>query len=156
MLSKTAILDAISDKKASAILKSVALAHLSTEILITRLKLTRKQYYARMSLLIKAGLVRKDKGRYLLTSFGKVIHSAQLDFEAKFESAIDNSWKLKAIDSLQMFSGEEKNKVICELISDQDIRNVLLDQEPQPQSYTKATIKKTDALHEMLPAPQLQ
>jgi DNA-binding HxlR family transcriptional regulator len=151
------LMNLISDEKLLLIFRTIFLASGDTsEILMSRLKLSRKQYYSRISSLTRAGLVKREKGRYFVTAFGKVIHSAQLDFEAKFQSAIDNYWKLKAIDSLQMFSGEEKNKVICELISNQDIRNVLLDQEPQPQLYTKATIKKIDVLHEMLPAPQLQ
>ena len=51
-----------------------------------------------MSSLIKTGLVKRQKGRYLLTAFGKVIYSAQIDLETKIENALDNYWKLKAID----------------------------------------------------------
>jgi hypothetical protein len=74
--------------------------------------------------------VKKDKGRYFLTSFGRIIHSAQLDLEAKFESALDNYWKLKAIDALQMSSGEERTKIISALIDNQEIKSVLLKEEP--------------------------
>jgi hypothetical protein len=130
LISKVTILSAIFEKKASDIFKSIASTHSNSDILITRLKLTRKQYYLRMSLLVKAGLVKKEKGRYLLTALGKVIHSAQLDLDAKFESALDNYWKLKAIDSLQMPSGEERNKVISALIDDQEIKSVLLNEVP--------------------------
>lgn len=129
LISKITISSAIFEKKASDIFKSIASTHSNSDILITRLKLTRKQYYSRMSLLVKVGLVKKEKGRYLLTALGKVIHSAQLDLEAKFQSALDNYWKLKAIDSLQMPSGEERNKVISALIDDEEIKSVLLNEE---------------------------
>ena len=90
MISKNAILDAISDKRASDIFRSIALANSNSnsDILITQLKLTRKQYYSRMSSLKNAGLVKRQKGRYLLTSFGKVISSAYMNLEAKIDNAL--------------------------------------------------------------------
>ena len=79
-----------------------------------------------MSGLIKAGLVKRQRGRYLLTAFGKVIYSAQMSLEAKIESALDNYWKLKAIDSLEMPSREENDKVISMLIDNQEIKDILI------------------------------
>ena len=126
LTSKLSILGAISDNRASNILKSIASADSNSDILITELKLTRKQYYSRMSGLIKAGLVKRQRGRYLLTAFGKVIYSAQVTLEAKIESALNNYWKLKAIDSLEMPSREENDKVISMLIDNQEIKDVLI------------------------------
>ncbi len=126
LTSKLSILGAISDNRASNILKSIASADSNSDILITELKLTRKQYYSRMSGLIKAGLVKRQKGRYLLTAFGKVIYSAQMSLEAKIESALNNYWKLKAIDSLEMPSREENDKVISMLIDNQEIKDILI------------------------------
>jgi hypothetical protein len=79
-----------------------------------------------MSGLIKAGLVKRQRGRYLLTAFGKVIYSAQMSLEAKIESALNNYWKLKAIDSLEMPSREENDKVISMLIDNQEIKDILI------------------------------
>ena len=126
LTSKLSILGAISDNRASNILKSIASADSNSDILITELKLTRKQYYSRMSGLIKAGLVKRQRGRYLLTAFGKVIYSAQVTLEAKIESALNNYWKLKAIDSLEMPSREENDKVISMLIDNQEIKDILI------------------------------
>jgi predicted transcriptional regulator len=126
LTSKLAVLEAISDKRASNILKSIASADSNSDILITELNLTRKQYYSRMSGLIKAGLVKRQRGRYLLTAFGKVIHSAQMSLETKIESALNNYWKLKAIDSLEMPSREENDRVISMLIDDQEIKGILI------------------------------
>jgi hypothetical protein len=79
-----------------------------------------------MSGLIKAGLVKRQRGRYLLTAFGKVIYSAQMSLEAKIERALNNYWKLKAIDSLEMPSREENDKVISMLIDNQEIKDILI------------------------------
>ena len=141
MVSKVSLLFAISDKQASNIFKSIASADSNTDILITQLKLTRKQYYSRMSRLVQAGLVKRQKGRYLLTAFGKVIYSAQMNLEAKIENALSNYWKLKAIDSLEMPSREETGKVICALIENEEIKNVLLKEESHLSADKE--IKKT-------------
>jgi len=139
-------MDAISDKKASNIFKSIASSQLNSDILITQLKLTRKQYYSRTSCLIKAGLVKRQKGRYLLTSFGKVVYSAQLNLEAKIESAFTNYWKLKAIDSIES-SNDDLNNIISALIDDQEIKNALMKEEESARiSVQAATDKKKEDL----------
>jgi len=124
-ISKVAILQATSDNRATNILKNIASSDSNSDILITQLKLTRKQYYSRMSSLVKAGLVKRQKGRYLLTAFGKVIYSAQVDLETKIENALNNYWKLKAIDSLEMPSRKERDKVISILIENDEIKGIL-------------------------------
>ena len=126
LTSKLAILEAISDNRASNILKSIASADSNSDILITELKLTRKQYYSSMSGLIKSGLVKRQRGRYLLTAFGKVIYSAYMNLEAKIDNALSSYWKLKAIDSLEMPSREENDKVISMLIDNEEIKDVLI------------------------------
>ena len=125
-ISKLTVLQATSDKRATNILKNIASSDSNSDILITQLKLTRKQYYSRMSSLIKAGLVKRQKGRYLLTAFGKIIYSAQVDLETKIENALNNYWKLKAVDSLEMPSREENDKVISMLIDNQEIKGILI------------------------------
>jgi hypothetical protein len=61
--------------------------------------LSRKQYYARLSKLIKVGLVKRVNGRYLLTHFGIVIYDLQLEFRR----AVDSHLKTK-IESLVITS----------------------------------------------------
>ena len=148
MVSKISLLFAISDKKASNIFKSIASAGSNTDILISQLKLTRKQYYSRMSRLLQAGLVKRQKGRYLLTAFGKVIYSAQMNLEAKIENALDNYWKLKAIDSLEMPSREETGKVICALIENEEIKTILMNEESHLSA--EAVIKKARDVQDTL------
>lgn len=153
-MSKKGIMSAISERKSSDIFKSVATATANTDVLITKLKLTRKQYYSRMSNLVKNGLVKRQKGRYLLTSFGKVIYSSYMSLEAKIDEALDSYWKLKAIDSLQFPSTEEGNKVMSILIDNPDIQNALLEYERNFSSrLLRSQRSKTDT--ELVAVPDM-
>ena len=59
-----------------------------------KLKMSRKQYYLRLSRLIKANMIKRKDGKYLLTPFGKVIYMVQLEFvkaiDERFGSKIHN------------------------------------------------------------------
>ncbi|MGB6628461.1 MAG: hypothetical protein WBE61_10020, partial [Nitrososphaeraceae archaeon] len=92
------ILESISDEKALGLFKTIALAKPDSEILINKTQLSRKQYYSRMSVLMRSGLVKRNKGRYALTVFGKVIY----DIEITIEIALENLWKLRAVDLVQV------------------------------------------------------
>src|SRR6266852_8615431 len=100
----------------------------SSATLRTQLKLTRKQYYSRTSRLIKAGLVKRQKGGYFLTTFGMVIYHAQRLLAA----TVKNYWKLKAIDSLGLANNDdnmpkqERNKIIGSIMGNQEIKEILL------------------------------
>ena len=48
--------------------------------------LSRKQYYGRLSKLVKVGLVKRVNGRYLLTFFGNVIYDVQQEFRRAVDS----------------------------------------------------------------------
>ncbi len=121
------ILRAISDDKSIVLFNTIALAS-GGDILISSLKLTRKQYYSRISALIKAELIKRQNGKYFLTSFGKIVY----DFQAKVGHAVTNYWKLKAIDSFDIsaaidgVSKDECNKIIETLIDNQEIKKILI------------------------------
>lgn len=83
----------------------------------------------RISVLMKAGLIRRSNGIYSLTSLGKVVHTAQ----SLVGEAVDNYWKLKAIDSIESsennnaFSTEERKKLMDSLIDEEsEIKDILL------------------------------
>lgn len=122
------ILRAISDDKSLVLFNTIALASGGSDILISSLKLTRKQHYSRISVLIKAELVKRQKGKYFLTSFGKMVY----DFLAKIELAVTNYWKLKAIDSFEIsaaidgVSKNEYDRIINTLIDNQEIKKILI------------------------------
>jgi predicted transcriptional regulator len=99
MVSVTSTLSAISNQKALLLFKDIALSEekYDTDILITKLGLTRKQFYCVMNKLIDAGLIERTRRRYRITYFGKIVFSAQ----EKIEYATNNYWKLNAIDLIK-------------------------------------------------------
>jgi hypothetical protein len=128
MVSVSDILSAISDDKSLVLFNTIAIASGDSTILISRLDLTRKQYYSRMFDLINAGLVRRTNGKYFVTSFGKVVYKAQ----HLIGMAVRDTSKLKAIDSIESpkFPAAELSKIIDTLISSSEIREILV----SPQS----------------------
>src|ERR687885_419967 len=124
MTSVVKTLKAISKEEALIVLKTIALGKIDGNIVRGKTKLTNKQYYSRMSALIKAGIVKRKSGRYNLTAFGKVVYDAQ----ATIENATNNYWKLKAVDSIEIsdeLPKEERKKLLENLIDNQQIREIL-------------------------------
>ena len=122
----TDLMKLLSDDKSVLIFNTIVLAGGgSSETLRTQLEISRKQYYSRISRLTKAGLVNRQKGRYFVTAFGKVIYDAQ----RLLGSAVKNYWKLKALDSLvanDKVPKEERSKIIDLMISNPQIKEILL------------------------------
>ena len=128
MVSVSDTLNAISDEKSLVLFNTITLASGDSSILISRLNLTRKQYYSRMFDLINAGLVRRINGKYFVTSFGKIVYKAQ----DLIGMAVQYSSKFKAIDSVESpeFPAAELSKIIDTLISNGEIKEILV----SPQS----------------------
>ena len=118
----------MSDEKTRVICNTIFLAGGSSSVTLrAELKLTKKQYYSRITRLVKAGLVKRQKGRYFLTSFGTVIYDAQ----RLLGNAVKNYWKLKALDSLggadnDSMPEDERNKIIDQMITNRQIKEILL------------------------------
>ena len=121
------VIKTMSDEKSLLIFNTIYLAGGDeSEAIRDGLKLTRKQYYSRISRLQKTGLVKRQKGRYFLTAFGKVIYDSQ----RLLGTAIKNYWKLRAIDSLGFDENEvptdERKRIIDELLGNQQLKDILL------------------------------
>jgi predicted transcriptional regulator len=119
------ILRTISDDKSMELFRTIAQGSIDSENLKNKTKLTRKQYYSRLSRMTKVGLVRKKSGKYTLTAFGKVVYDSQVTVE----KAISNFWKLKAIDSLEMSNElpkEEQRKLMDALLDNQELKEILV------------------------------
>jgi hypothetical protein len=103
---------------------------------MSRLNLTRKQYYSKISDLINAGLIRRKTGRFLLTSFGKVVYEAHV----LIGKAVQQIPQLKAIDSIESaaFPNSELIKVIDTFITNDNIKQILINQ----QQYTNPENEK--------------
>jgi len=120
------ILSVISNDKSLMLLNMVALSSDNTEGLVTKSRLSPRQYYSRMSALTDAGLVTRSNGRYYLTSFGRIVYEAQV----LIGKAKQNFWKLRAIDSIESsshgMSSDERRKVIETLLAEEDLKEILL------------------------------
>jgi hypothetical protein len=121
------ILSVIADDKSLILFNTIAIAGGDSDILITRLDVTRKQYYSRICALMKTGLISRKDRQYMLTSLGKIVYDVQL----MIGRATNTIWKLKAIDSIETehkLPAEERNKIINTLIDNQDIIKILVKQ----------------------------
>src|SRR6266496_5873538 len=121
------ILKAIADDKSLILFNTIAIAGGDSDILITRLGVTRKQFYSRMSALQKTGLISRKNRQYVLTSLGLIVYDSQL----MIGKATNAYWKLKAIDSLEIehrLPADERNKIINTLVDNQDIIKILVKQ----------------------------
>lgn len=126
MVSTADVLDAISDDKSLVLFNTIALSNSDgRDILISKLKLTRKQYYSRISKLVKVDLVVRRNGKYFLTSLGKIVYDAQ----KIIGNAVGDYWKLKAVDTLKItdqMPKEEYNEIINALIENEKIKEGLI------------------------------
>jgi predicted transcriptional regulator len=120
-----AVLRSIADDKSLELFRTVALEMIDSKDLKNRTRLTRKQYYSRLSRMTRTGLLRKKNGKYILTTFGKIVYDSQMTIQ----NALNNYWKLKAIDSLEMSNElpkEEQQKLIETLLDNQEIKEILV------------------------------
>jgi len=122
----TDVLGAIADDKSLLLFNAIALSSCDgrSQTLLSALNLTRKQFYSRISRLIKTGLVNRRSGEYSLTSLGRILYNAQ----TTIGNDVDNYWKLKAIDSFKsdQLPKEEYTKIIHSLIENEKIREELI------------------------------
>jgi predicted transcriptional regulator len=78
MVVVTDILKAISDEKSLELFRTVAYTKLYSDIIVSKTKLTGKQYYSRMYRLMNVGLIKREEGKYTLTVFGRIIYDIAL------------------------------------------------------------------------------
>lgn len=138
-LSVAMVLCAISDDKSLSLFRSIANSSDSTSvghspidesrISMSRINLTPSQYYSRINRLRSMGLINRRKATYSLSSLGKILYEIQNTIDI----AIQNRWKLVALDSLESAFTEEgmpfedRNKYVNALLGDRvEIKNTLL------------------------------
>jgi hypothetical protein len=123
--SVTGVLRSISDDISLDLYKSIANSDGERgDDLLAKAKITRKQYYSRLSSLTRAGLIKRKNGRYSLTAFGRVVYES----EKSIENAFNIYWKLKAVDSIGISNEipkEEYSKIVDALIDSYKIKDIL-------------------------------
>ncbi len=83
--------------------------------------LTKKQYYSRLSRLIKTCLIEGGRGRYNLTSLGVLVN----EMEEVLEAALQNYSILKPIDD-NTITKAERTKLIETLIDNQVLKTLII------------------------------
>jgi hypothetical protein len=117
----------ISDDKTLTLFNSIAVSNGDKYIPLKEMNLSTKQYYSRVSGLIKSGLIKRHKGKYSLTLLGKVVYDAQMTIG----KTLTYYWKLRAIESIEMSSSvrlpkEELTQLIDALIDNHFIKDILI------------------------------
>jgi predicted transcriptional regulator len=117
------VLNSLSDDKSLSIFKLISDVNSDGEIILKKLGLSTKQYYSRISAMMTTDLIKRQRGRYYLTPFGKVIYCC-----IKIaKNALNNYYKLKAVESTEDsdFSNEEFSKLVDALIDNQQVKEFL-------------------------------
>jgi predicted transcriptional regulator len=117
------VLNSISDDKSLSIFQLISDVNSNGEIILKKLDLSTKQYYSRISAMMATDLIKRQRGRYYLTPFGKVIYGCIMIAK----NALNNYYKLKAIESTEGsdFSHEEFSKLVDALIENQQVKEFL-------------------------------
>lgn len=115
------MLNCISDDKCREMLSVVKEGQ---TLSIAALQLTRKQFYSRLHTLITFDLIKKTRGRYHLTSFGKVIYDWYLVLS---QALSEEYWKLKALDLLELsgIPSSERSKIMDSLVKNEKLRQFI-------------------------------
>jgi hypothetical protein len=108
-------------------INTIAVSNGDKYISLKEMNLTTKQYYSRISGLLNTGLIKRHKGKYSITLFGKVVYDTQMIIG----KALTHYWKLKAIESIEMSSNvrlpkEELTQLINTLIDNYSIKDILI------------------------------
>src|SRR5215469_1259687 len=143
MMAVADVLKTIAEDKSLVLFNAIAFSNSDSDILISTLHLTRKQYYARLSALLRAGLVKRKMAKYYLTTLGMILYHTQ----ELIGKALNQYCKLEAIDSINVncnggLPQDQFHRIIDKLITDQKIKDILLQQikEKSPKSVKKITI----------------
>jgi hypothetical protein len=118
------VLNAISDDASLDLFRLVARTNGTSDLLRRNMQITRKQYYSRLFKLVHCGLIKRLDNKYCLTALGRVAYDAQ----ATIESAFQNYWKIKAIDSFNSVDNlpfDEQKNLVEALIKDQGLKSIL-------------------------------
>ena len=122
-VSKLQVLKVISDQISIDIVAAISNNVTNSDNIMQLLDLTRKQYCSRCSRLSNIGLVSKQNGEMMLTSFGRIVYNAQL----KTANAFSHSSQLRIIDAIKSHSGlsEDQQKIIIDKLLDDSLKNLV-------------------------------
>ena len=124
MLTTGDILNSISNSESLELFSTIALSGGNASNLVSKLNLTRKQYYSKMARLLKTGLIKKHGSDFCLTTFGTTIYEI-LDELRLISDSYSNSKIRTQYQSLVNHSEYEGNANT--MLDDQDTNNIPAD-----------------------------
>jgi hypothetical protein len=128
------VFKSLSDHKTLVLFDTIAHSDSDKDAPISKLEFTKKQYYSRIHSLTNSGLIARQNGKYYLTSFGRIVSF----YQSRIARALDKFWKLKALDSIAMESGNDLRlkelypNLVSSLIEDVEIGEILLNIHDSP------------------------
>jgi hypothetical protein len=128
MISVNEILSALSDDKTFILYNTIALGEgHDFRTLIKNMGITPDQYYSKLLRITKAGLVKKEKGKYVTTALGNVVYDAV----STVGKAVEHYWAIKAIESFRSLAANDSNvrfsTLIDTLIEDHKIKKLIIE-----------------------------
>jgi hypothetical protein len=132
---------ALSNESSVRLFTSIANSNNGTQFSMTDFSLSKPQYYDKINDLRSAGLIFKLKGKYNVTSFGKVIFT----LVKMLDKAAQEHWKLQVIDVMNSAKamGTDKSKVIDILLDDIEIKEILLKELTNDYERSGSIVKLT-------------
>jgi hypothetical protein len=131
MISTLDLLSALSDDKALILFNTIALGKCyDFKILIKNMGITQSQYYSRLRRISNMGLVKRENGKYRVTTLGNVVYEAV----SMVGKALNYYWALNAIELVLSSSPaadpmEDKSMLtsmlIDNLIDDNQLKKIL-------------------------------
>ena len=118
------IFESLSDEQSVKLFATIAANGIYSIELRNQVVLTRKQYYSRISRMVKVGLIKRRSGKLVLTAFGKIVWEVQKIIEVGNK----NQWKLKVLDSIDIseeLPKDERRKLLDNLIENRYMREIL-------------------------------
>jgi hypothetical protein len=123
----TDVLKALADENSFGLFNTICTGCTDSQKLMSTFGLSKRQYYDRMNDLRSSGLIKRQRGMYDATSFGKIFYSILIIAE----KATERHWKLQALDMMNLPAngnslGVDYMKIIDILLDDNEIKEILL------------------------------
>lgn len=118
------IFESLSDEQSFMLFTTIAIGGISSVELRRKVSLSRKQYYSRISRMIRVGLIKRRSGKLVVTAFGRIVFKSQ----KIVEYANKNQWKLKVLDSIDVSNElprEERIKLLDSLFENTRLKEIL-------------------------------
>jgi hypothetical protein len=118
------IFNSLSDEQSVLLFTTIATKSISSVELRSKISLTRKQYYSKLSRMVRVGLIKRRSGKLVVTTLGKIV----FELQKVVQDAYNNHWKLKVLDSIEIseeLPREERKKLMDNLIDDSRLKQIL-------------------------------